>query len=98
MIYKSGVYNLAEAIVKQAFDDAEALIKVEMSSKLGEDIPGAIRGDPQVNMKEIRRFFSDGVFTLLYDTDGERLLDMHIRNVRESVKNGEYQKLHRRVR
>ena len=95
---KNGVYSLCEAIVKQAFDDAEGLIKFEMSSKIHQNIPGALRGDPQVNMREIRKFFSDGLFTLLYDSDGERLLDMHLKNVRESIRNGEYQKLHRRVR
>ena len=95
---KNGVYSLCEAIVKQAFDDAEGLIKFEMSSKIHQNIPGALRGDPQVNMREIRKFFSDGLFTLLYDSDGERLLDMHCNYVRESIKNGEYQKLHRRVR
>lgn len=95
---KNGVYSLCEAIVKQAFDDAEGLIKFQMSGELHQPIPGALRGDPQVNMKEIRNFFSWGIFTLLYDADGEAMLDTHINNVRRSLRNGEYQKLHRRVR
>lgn len=98
MIYRSGVYNLCEAIVKQAMDDAESLVKFELQHKIGKDLPGAIRSCPQINMREIREFMTDGLFTKIYDADGEWILDNHIKNVRESIMGGKKQKLHRSVR
>lgn len=74
--------KLAEAIVVQAMEDAEGIIKYEWSGKINKSIPGAIRSCPQVNLTEIREFMEGEFFMALYDTDGGRLFDSFIKYLR----------------
>lgn len=81
-ISDAGAMRLITAVVRQAFDDCEGILKAEYGRKVGREIPGSIRSDPKLNLKEIRAFMKDGVFTYFFDADGEAILDRYIHYAR----------------
>lgn len=81
MIYEEGVHNLCIAIVQQAMDDVEGILKAEYGRQIGRSIPGSIVSDSHVNMAEIRNFMREEI-GYYFDTDGEAMLDRFIRYAR----------------
>lgn len=77
-----GASRLMIAVVEQAFADVEGILKAEYGRKIGREIPGSIRSDPKLNLKEIRAFMKEGVFTYFFDADGEAILDRYIHYAR----------------
>lgn len=81
-IDNAGAMRLITAVVQQAFDDCEGILKAEYGRKIGREIPGAIRSDPKLNINEIRAFLEEGVFTYFFDMDGGYMLDRFIHYAR----------------